>query len=196
MEQEASAVRRQLPELQAAAAAASSRSSDYSNSAAAKAATADRQLAGLRAESQRVNLSGLADRLGNLGALPAHLASAAAAAAPSAMDSLVVEDTQPAQTCVDILRRKGLGKATFLILEQLRRQQQRYGHGHPSDFPAERLVDQVVLSDERFRPAFYWAFRDTLVADDLERARRLAFSSGNRRHRVVTLDGFLIDSFG
>lgn len=44
------------------------------------------------------------------------------------------------------------------------------------------------------RPAFYYAIRDTLVANDLDQASRIAY--GRVRYRVVTLKGELIETYG
>lgn len=57
-----------------------------------------------------------------------------------------------------------------------------------------RLFDLIRVEDERVRPAFYYALRDTLVASDLDQATRIAY--GQRRFRVVTLDGQLIELAG
>jgi len=57
-----------------------------------------------------------------------------------------------------------------------------------------RLFDLVRVKDECFLPVFYFALRDTLVADDLEQATRIAY--GRTRHRVVTLSGQLIETSG
>lgn len=48
----------------------------------------------------------------------------------------------------------------------------------------------------RFRPAFYLALRDTLVARDLEIATATAYEGNRAIHRVVTADGQLIDRSG
>lgn len=58
-----------------------------------------------------------------------------------------------------------------------------------------RLFDLITPKDDSFAPAFYKAIRDTLVANDLEQANRIAFG-GTRRWRVVTLAGQLIDASG
>jgi structural maintenance of chromosome 4 len=62
----------------------------------------------------------------------------------------------------------------------------------PENVP--RLFDLVKPKELRFAHAFYKALRDTLVAQDLAQANRIAFSA--RRWRVVTLAGELIDSSG
>jgi len=40
---------------------------------------------------------------------------------------------------------------------------------------AERLFDLVRYKDKRLKGAFYYALRDTLVADDLNSASKIAF---------------------
>ncbi len=52
----------------------------------------------------------------------------------------------------------------------------------------------MKAKDDKFRPAFYHALQDTLMAKDLAQANRIAY--GARRWRVVTLDGELIDKSG
>lgn len=44
------------------------------------------------------------------------------------------------------------------------------------------------------KTAFYYGLRDTLVANDLDQASRIAY--GSVRHRVVTLKGDLIETTG
>jgi len=61
----------------------------------------------------------------------------------------------------------------------------------PEDAP--RLFDLVQAKD-KYRPAFYHALQDTLVANDLAQANRIAY--GAKRWRVVTLAGELIDKSG
>ena len=63
----------------------------------------------------------------------------------------------------------------------------------PEDSP--RLFDMVRVKDESVRPAFYFALRDTLVAQDMEQATRMAFKK-DKRWRVVTLKGQIIEMAG
>lgn len=63
----------------------------------------------------------------------------------------------------------------------------------PENVP--RLFDLIKPKEARFVPAFYKAIANTLVAENLEQANRIAFG-GQRRWRVVTLAGQLIDSSG
>lgn len=58
-----------------------------------------------------------------------------------------------------------------------------------------RLFDLVKVKDEEIRQAFYFALRDTLVADNLDQATRVAYQK-DRRWRVVTLQGQIIEQSG
>ena len=63
----------------------------------------------------------------------------------------------------------------------------------PENVP--RLFDLIKPKEPRFAPAFFKGVGNTLVAEDLDQANRIAFG-GQRRWRVVTLSGQLIDSSG
>lgn len=52
----------------------------------------------------------------------------------------------------------------------------------------------IRIEDDRVRPAFYFALRDTLVANNLEQGTRIAY--GRQRYRVVTLEGGVIETSG
>lgn len=57
-----------------------------------------------------------------------------------------------------------------------------------------RLFDLIHVEDERILPAFYFSLFDTLVADNMDQATRIAF--GATRYRVVTLKGDVIEIAG
>lgn len=57
-----------------------------------------------------------------------------------------------------------------------------------------RLYDLIRIEDERVKTAFYFALRDTLVANNLEQASRIAY--GAQRYRVVSLGGDMIETTG
>lgn len=50
-----------------------------------------------------------------------------------------------------------------------------------------RLFDLVRVREERVRLAFYFALRDTVVADSLDQASRIAYGKDKRWGRVVTI---------
>lgn len=65
-------------------------------------------------------------------------------------------------------------------------------HFSPENVP--RLFDLIRVEDERVLPAFYFALRDTLVAENLDQGQRIAY--GAKRYRVVTLGGDVIETSG
>ncbi|CAI2198348.1 10806_t:CDS:2, partial [Funneliformis geosporum] len=56
------------------------------------------------------------------------------------------------------------------------------------------VVDSVEPKDDKFIPAFYSVLQNTLVAENLQQANRIAL--GKTRWLVVTLNGELIDKSG
>lgn len=58
-----------------------------------------------------------------------------------------------------------------------------------------RLIDLIRVNDENLLPGFYHVLGDTLVANDLDQATRIGLQ-GEKRHRVVTLKGELIETSG
>jgi len=105
---------------------------------------------------------------------------------------MVVDKVSQAQTCIEYLRKNNVGRASFMVLEKLNvtgmdRIQT------PENVP--RLFDLVKPKSVEYLPAFSKALGNTLVANDMDQANRIAFG-GTRRWRVVTLDGGLIETSG
>ncbi|ONK68794.1 uncharacterized protein A4U43_C05F16100 [Asparagus officinalis] len=140
-------------------------------------------------------IEGIYGRLGDLGAIDERYNVAISTACPG-LDYIVVETTAAAQACVELLRRKNLGIATFMILEK------QVDHLHklkervktPEDVP--RLFDLITVKDERLKLAFFAAIRNTVVAKDLDQATRIAYGKDIEFRRVVTLEGALFEKSG
>ncbi|KAJ9145373.1 Structural maintenance of chromosomes protein [Pleurostoma richardsiae] len=139
-------------------------------------------------ESGRID--GFHGRLGNLGTIDQKY-DVAISTACGALDNFVTDTVEAGQQCIEYLRKTNLGRGNFMCLDKLRARDMS-----PIQTPenAPRLFDLIQAKEERFRPAFYHALQDTLVANDLAQANRIAY--GARRWRVVTLDGELIDKSG
>lgn len=139
-------------------------------------------------ESGRID--GFHGRLGNLGAIDQKY-DVAISTACGALDNFVTDTVEAGQQCIEYLRKTNLGRGNFICLDKLRARDMS-----PIQTPenAARLFDLVKPKEDKFRPAFYHALQDTLVAKDLAQANRIAY--GARRWRVVTLDGELIDKSG
>lgn len=128
--------------------------------------------------------------MGNLGVIDDKYDVAISTACP-ALDNIVVDTVEAGQACIEYLRKNGLGRAVFTVLDKLGHQDMR-AIETPENVP--RLFDLVKPKSDKFAPAFYSVLRDTLVADSLQQANRIAY--GRKRWRVVALDGKLIEKSG
>ncbi|KAM4693734.1 structural maintenance of chromosomes protein 4 [Discoglossus pictus] len=138
-------------------------------------------------------ISGIFGRLGDLGAIDEKY-DVAISSSCGALDHIVVDTIDTAQECVNFLKKQNVGVATFIGLDKMK----VWGKGlekidTPENIP--RLFDMVKVKDEHIRPAFYFALRDTLVANNLDQATRVAFQK-DKRWRVVTLQGQIIEQSG
>ncbi|NXJ63406.1 SMC4 protein, partial [Rostratula benghalensis] len=139
------------------------------------------------------NIPGLYGRLGDLGAIDEKY-NVAISSCCGALDNIVVDTIHTAQECVTFLREKRIGVATFIALDKMATWEKRM-QKIPTPQNTPRLFDLVQVKDEKVRPAFYFALRDTLVTNNLEEATRVAFQK-DRRWRVVTLQGQIIEQSG
>lgn len=153
----------------------------------------NRVLDALMTEKREGRLPGIFGRLGNLGAIDLKY-DVAISTACGPLDNIVVDTVTTAEACIRFLRENNLGRATFIPLEKQQRfaQQCRQKIQTPENVP--RLFDLIKVEDERVLPAFFYSLQNTLVADELEQATRIAY--GAQRHRIVTLKGELIEIAG
>lgn len=121
-----------------------------------------------------------------------HALAMEVAAGAGRMQAIVTETDEDAANAIDFLKRNRLGRATFLPLNKM-------SPGRPAGRPlmavrdpsAEGFALDLIRFDERYRNAFWYVFRDTVVVKSLDAARRLMGGV-----RLVTLDGDLIDAGG
>ncbi|KAF7234032.1 hypothetical protein EG68_10086, partial [Paragonimus skrjabini miyazakii] len=143
------------------------------------------------------SLPGILGRLGDLAAIPSRY-DVAISTACSALDHIVTDTMDTAQQAVTFLKQNNLGLATFIGLDKMQKWTEK-SKAHftlPSgDFQVQRLYDLVQTVDDTVKPALYFALRDTLVTDSMDTALKVAFSQ-RQRHRVVTLQGQLIETSG
>ncbi|XP_015225758.1 PREDICTED: structural maintenance of chromosomes protein 4 isoform X3 [Cyprinodon variegatus] len=138
-------------------------------------------------------IPGIYGRLGDLGAIDEKY-DVAISSCCGALDNIVVDTIDTAQKCVTFLKEQNIGVATFIGLDKMKVWEKNMAPIRtPENSP--RLFDMVKVNDEGVRPAFYFALRDTLVAQDMEQATRMAFQK-DKRWRVVTLKGQIIEMAG
>ena len=106
------------------------------------------------------------------------------------MDVMIVEKSEQAKDIVELMKKDRAGACTFFALDKLQpfREADR-------NLPGPRLVDEIWTEDERLKKAFYKACGNTLYADNISIARKMG-NSGGQRHRVVSLDGSVVEPTG
>ncbi|CAI8608890.1 unnamed protein product [Vicia faba] len=140
-------------------------------------------------------IEGIYGRMGDLGSIDAKY-DVAISTACSGLDYIVVETSNAAQACVEMLRRENLGVATFMILEKQVEHLPMMKKSVSTPEGVDRLFDLVKIPDERMKLAFFAVLRNTVVANDLDQATRIAYGGNVEFRRVVTLDGALFEKSG
>jgi len=118
-----------------------------------------------------------------------------ASTACGSVDQIVVETSAAAHACIEKLKKNNIGRLTFSILPQVQKLKSRADAKNNYPENAKRVFDCIKILDEHFRLTFYSGLYDTLLAENLEQARRIAFGT-NTRYRVVTFNGDLIEQSG
>ena len=138
-------------------------------------------------------IHGLFGRLGDLGAIDQKY-DVAISTACAQLDFLVVDTTTNARNIITYLRNNNIGTASIIILEKVSWVEKFYKKNYQCPENTQRLIDLVKFDDKRLQNAFYFALRDTLVTSNIETATKVGY--GQNRHRVVTLDGVIVEITG
>lgn len=137
-------------------------------------------------------LRGICGTIAELGKVEGKLETAMEVAAGGRMSAIVTDDDAAAAQAIEFLKKHSLGRATFLPLNKM-------VPGRPAGKPLMAVRDEeahgfaidLIKYDERYRNAFWYVFRDTVVVRNLDAARRLMGGV-----RLVTTGGELIDAGG
>eukprot|EP00158_Paraphelidium_tribonemae_P008722 Partr_v1_DN28660_c1_g1_i2_m49378 putative structural maintenance of chromosomes protein len=135
-------------------------------------------------------IPGIIGSLSDLGSIDDKYDVAISSAYAERLKWIVVDTVQTAEKCLKVLKEKSAGRASFIVMERV------------ADLPAKkktpenalRMIDLIKPGRPEYLKAFYYVVKETLIADDLDQANRLAF--GAERWKVVTLDGNVIDKAG
>ncbi|XP_025424025.1 structural maintenance of chromosomes protein 4 isoform X2 [Sipha flava] len=139
-------------------------------------------------------ISGILGRCGDYGQVEGKYDIPACTACGST-DQIVVETAEAAQACIKMLKENNVGRLTFSVLPQIQKLKPLADAKNNYPENSKRIFDYIQILDQRFRLTFYSGVYDTLLAEDLEQARRIAFGT-QTRYRVVTYKGDLIDQSG
>jgi structural maintenance of chromosome 4 len=96
---------------------------------------------------------------------------------------------------MNFLRENKIGRASFIIMNQILdwSEKMKKTISTPDNIP--RLFDLIKPINEKVLPALYFAMRDTLVASNLDKAVKIAYVNDKAMWRVVTLDGLFLKFF-
>jgi chromosome segregation protein len=146
----------------------------------------------LLASRDKGEIRGIHGTIGELGDVPEDYATALEVAAGGRINSIIVQDDEVAAKCIEHLKKKRLGRATFLPLNKMAMKRSGAKALMIKDDPhvVGLAVDLIGFSEE-YRNAFSWAFGDTVVVDDLSTLRRLMGGV-----RLVTLSGEIAGAGG
>ena len=134
------------------------------------------------------DLDGVHGTVAQLGGVSTEHATACETAAGGRLAHVVVDDDGVGQRCIEFLKSRNAGRATFLPITKM---QQR---GLPSLPNHEGVVDfayNLVDFDSQYAGIFSYVLGDTLVVDDIETARDLMGD-----YRLVTREGELVEKSG
>jgi len=131
---------------------------------------------------------GVHGAVGQLGSVDGEYATACETAAGGRLANVVVDDDGVGARCIDHLKSRNAGRATFLPLTEMDRRGLPSKPSHPGvvDF-ARNLVEY----ESRYEGVFSYVLGSTLVVDDMDTARELMGD-----YRLVTLDGDLVERSG
>ena len=129
-----------------------------------------------------------------MGAIDKKYDVAISTAAGNSLDTLIVDNVDTAKKCIDYLKKHDIGRINVLAHDKSLRWKNQAEQSFKAPENVPRLVDLVKIDDPQMKTAFYHYLRDTLVAENMEQAKRIAF--GAKRFRVVTLNGDVIETSG
>src|SRR2546425_278807 len=136
------------------------------------------------------SIKGIHGTVAQLAHVDPQFETAIVTAAGARMQAIIVDDDTVAAQCIDFLKKRKIGRATFLPLSKMLVGKPR---GKAILVAKECLGFAIDLChfDEKYRDAFFYVFGDTLVVQTLDEARK--WMGGVR---LVTIEGELIEASG
>ena len=140
---------------------------------------------------QEAKLPGVHGLVAQLGTVDPAYQLALEIAAGARMGNLVVDDDGVASRAIELLKQKRGGRATFLPLNKINAQSLTENSALRSTQGFIDYAVNLIDFDREYEKIFNYVFGGTIVFDRLDRAR-----NAMGRHRIVTLDGELLESSG
>jgi len=105
---------------------------------------------------------GLYGRLKNLATIPEKY-NVAATMASGMLEYWVADNDQTSEDCISLLRSKGISVQSFLCLDKMGPAANQLKQRFDTPAQSHRIFDLLNISKPELAPAFYRAFRNTLV---------------------------------
>ena len=131
---------------------------------------------------------GVHGAVAQLGSVAGEYAVACETAAGGRLANVVVDDDRIGQQCIEHLKSRNAGRATFLPMTEMHT---RRLPSAPADPGVVDFAYNLVDFDDEYAGIFSYVLGDTLVVEDIETAR-----SYMGDYRMVTLDGDLVEKSG
>ncbi len=141
------------------------------------------------------DVTGIIGRLGDLGNVDERYDIPASTAGGGRLNNILVDTLPHAEDAIAYLKKTEGGRATFLILEE-QAELRRHLPKPRTPQNAPRIIDLIQCKPEH-KVAFYHAVRDTLLAENEEKAKEISWSGNDDiKWRVVDLQGNIIERSG
>jgi chromosome segregation protein len=137
-------------------------------------------------------LKGIHGTIAELAQVDGKFETAMSVAAGARMQSIVVDDDECASKAIEYLKKKKIGRATFLPLNKMSEGRPR-GKALMAQRSGKSLGFALELIDfkPQYKAAFWYVLGDTVVMEDLKAAREIMGGI-----RIVTLEGELLEAAG
>jgi chromosome segregation protein len=133
-------------------------------------------------------IDGVHGTVGQLGGVEPEYATACETAAGGRLAHVVVDDDGIGQHCIEYLKSRNAGRATFLPITKMQR---RSRPSFPSHDGVVDFAYNLVDFDSEYAGVFSYVLGDTLIVDEMDTARGLMGD-----FRMVTLEGDLVEKSG
>ena len=138
------------------------------------------------------NLKGVNGALISLISIPEYLEKAIESAIPGNLQDIVVEDSEIAKKCVNILKERKVGRASFLALDTIKNFTRKE---MPNFSGVVGRASELISFDKRYQKVVDMILGNLLIVEDIDIAINISkknLYSGN----IVTLTGELISGSG
>ena len=147
---------------------------------------------------QKDTIKGIYGKVSDLAKVDEKYSLALEVAAGNRIKSIVVEDDETAEKCINYLKQNRFGIATFIPLNKIKSdidgknsKEKEYSKKSGSQ-GIHGLARELVKFEAKFARVFDFIYKDTIIIEDLETARKIGI--GNIR--MVTLEGDLAERSG